>query len=281
MDILDKINNCKNEELDEIISTYLSEINLKSEKNKTLGFADNFGGESKILVHKGFISLNTKIRYSNYSMNTYSMNTDDYFYEFARFIKKYQVKNKGLLVKLIENFINIYFGLPNNKDMRDDFFDEIAFKTTKTDEEYFEKLDKLTIGDLKGKNRAMCTERAAIAQNLLSFFGIETYYCMGCIYNNGVQDVHCFNIARSQDNFILLDYSVPISVFENNKLVDLAPFQGIINQNDIEKILFDGDILEFDSYEYVKEFGKIRKVFNNEIRKYVVGNLSIEKEYQK
>lgn len=281
MDILDKINNCQSEELDKIVNNHLIQMILESENNKKLGFPENWGLNSKIIIHKGFIPPDTKIKYSNYSMNTYSMNTDDYFYEFACFIKKYQVKNKGLLVKLIENFINNYFGLPNNKDMRDDFFDEIAFKTTKTDEEYFEKLDKLTIGDLKEKDRAMCTERAALAQNLLSFFGIETYYCMGCLDNNGVQEVHCFNIAKAKDNFILLDYSVPISIFENNKLIDLAPFQGTINQNDIERILFDGDVLEFNSYEYIKEFGKIRKVSNNEIRKYVVGNLLIKNEYQR
>ena len=276
MDILDKIINCQSEELDKIINDHLIQMISNSENNKKLGFPENWGLNSKIIVHKGFIPPDTKIKYSNYSMNTYSMNTDDYFYEFARFIKKYQIKNKGSLVKLIQNFINNYFGLPSSKDMRDAYFDDLAFKTTKTDEEYFQKLEQLTIGNLKGKKIAMCTERAAIAQNLLSFFGIDTYYCMGCLDNNAVQEAHCFNIAKAKENFILLDYSVPVSIFNNNKLIDYAPFQGTINQSDIEKKLFDGEVLEFSSYEYIQESGKIKKVPTSEIRNYIVGNLSFE-----
>lgn len=107
-------------------------------------------------------------------MNSYSMKTNDYFFEFAKYIKKKNVKTKSHLVKIIENFINNYCGV----DMRDSYFGRIAFQTTTTDEEYFEKIKNLEIGDLKGKNIAMCTERSAIAQNLLSLFDIETYYCM-------------------------------------------------------------------------------------------------------
>lgn len=105
----------------------------------------------------------------------YSMKTTDYIYDFAEYVKKSKISNKGTLVKFIENFINGYFGISNGVDMRDTYFDQIAFQTTTTDDEYFEKLENLEIGDLKGKNVAMCTERAAIAQNLLSLFGFDVY----------------------------------------------------------------------------------------------------------
>ena len=44
--------------------------------------------------------------------------------------------------------------------------------------EYFDVLDNNKIGDLKSKGAAECTERSAVAQQILSIFGIESYYCM-------------------------------------------------------------------------------------------------------
>ena len=52
------------------------------------------------------------------------------------------------------------------------------------------------IGDLKGMNVALCTERSAMAQQLLSLFGMESYYCMGSINKNDKIEAHCFNIVK-------------------------------------------------------------------------------------
>ena len=41
-------------------------------------------------------------------------------------------------------------------------------KTTKTDSEYFDALENNKIGDLKGMGAALCTERSALAQQILS-----------------------------------------------------------------------------------------------------------------
>lgn len=61
------------------------------------------------------------------------------------------------------------------------------------DEEYFEALENNKIGDLKGKGVAQCTERGAIAQQILSLFGTESYYCMVCVDLGSKQEGHCFN----------------------------------------------------------------------------------------
>lgn len=281
MDLLSAINNCSDEELNSIIETALRESIENSDKNKRLGFADGSLATSKIIVHKGFISPDSRIKYNNRTVNNYSMTTDDYFYEFAKFVKNSHVNNKGTLVKVVENFINSYFGVSSGEDKRDDYFDQIAFQTTKTDDEYFEKLDNLEIGDLKGKNIAMCTERAAIAQNLLSLFGFEVYYCIGCVDNASKEEAHCFNIARAKNTFMLLDYSLPVTIFDNGKAIDYAPFQGSINIDELENILVNGVNKSFDSYEYIKTSEGIKKVLTREVRTYNVGNITFEQTQSK
>ena len=61
MDLLSTINNCSDEELNSIIETALRESIENSDKNKRLGFADGSLATSKIIVHKGFISPDSRI----------------------------------------------------------------------------------------------------------------------------------------------------------------------------------------------------------------------------
>lgn len=281
MDLLEQINNCTEEEITSVIDVALQNAIEKSEKKDRLGFMDGGVATAKIPSHKGFISPDSRIKYSNFSMNTYSMKTTDYIYDFAKYVKKCNVRNKGTLVKVVENFINNYFGITNGADMRDTYFDQIAFQTTTTDDEYFAKLENLEIGDLKGKNVAMCTERSAVAQNLLSLFGFDVYYCMGCVSNNGKEESHCFNVARAKDTFMLLDYSIPVPVFENGRAVDYAPFQGSIELNELEDILINGINKGFPSYEYIKTPEGIKRVATGEERIYTVGNMTFEHSQSK
>lgn len=281
MDLLERINNCTEEELTSIIDVALQNAINNADKKERLGFADGGLATTKIPSHKGFISPESRIKYSNFSMNMYSMKTTDYIYDFAKYVKKNNINNRGTLVKYVENFINGYFGISNGTDMRDTYFDQIAFQTTTTDDEYFEKLENLEIGDLKGKNVAMCTERAALAQNLLSLFGFDIYYCMGCVNNNGKEESHCFNIARAKDTFMLLDYSIPVPVFENGRAIDYAPFQGSIGLDELEDVLVNGFNKNFPSYEFIKTPQGIKKVATGESRIYNVGTMTFEQTQSK
>lgn len=274
MDLLSTLHNCSEHQLDSIIEEALNKAIIDSDKKEFLGFKKykNF-----IASHKGLIAPDTRIRYCNMSMNHYSMKTTDYYYEFAKYLKEYNINNKSVLVRVLENFINGYFGINNtNKDMRDAYFNQLTWQTTTTDEEYFAKIDSLEIGDLKGKNIAMCTERAAIAQNILTLFGFETYYCMGAIDNNGQREAHCFNIVKAKNSFMLVDYSIPCPLIFMDKIIDYAPFQGKIDFNEIEDVLLNGIYKTFDSYEYVQNSNEIKKVLTGKTRIYTVGNLDIE-----
>ena len=176
MELLERILNCSSdEEADLIITEEIKTANDSNTKVETLGFLNY---EKSYNLFKGFISLDTRIKYANMNMETYGMSTTDFFYDFAHFVRKYNINNKGSMIHNLEYFINSYFGFPGKGD-RETIFNDIAWQTTTTDEEYFAALENNKLGDLKGKGAAQCTERSAIAQQILSLFGTEIYYCMG------------------------------------------------------------------------------------------------------
>ena len=177
MDLLQRILECNEEDIDTIIQQAIEEADSNSDKIEKLGFLDY--GKSNNLF-KGFIPLNARIKYSNLSIEDYGMQTTDYMYEFAHFVKQYNINSKASLIHNLEYFINSYFGMPGKGD-REQIFNEVAWNTTTTDEEFFAALENNKLGDLKHKEAAQCTERSALAQQILSLFGTESYYCMGCV----------------------------------------------------------------------------------------------------
>ena len=271
MDLFQKILECKEEDVDSIIETAINEANANAEKVEILGFLD-YGKSCS--VFKGFIPLNTRIKYANLNIENYGMESTDFIYEFAHFIKKYNINNKASLIHNLEYFVNSYFGFPG-KIGRETIFNDIAWQTTTTDEEYFKALENNKLGDLKGKGAAQCTERGALVQQVLSIFGTESYYCMGCVDLGDRQEGHCFNIVKRKNDYALLDYSVPIvSYKENGSVRAYYPFVGTLTNEEFLDFVNNGVIKSFDDYymngrQYEKTGTK---------RKYVVGKYEIEKE---
>lgn len=271
MDLFQKILECKEEDVDSIIETAINEANANAEKVEKLGFLD-YGKSCS--VFKGFIPLNTRIKYANLNIEDYGMESTDFIYEFVHFIKKYNINNKASLIHNLEYFVNSYFGFPGKID-RETIFNDIAWQTTTTDEEYFKALENNKLGDLKGKGAAQCTERGALVQQVLSIFGTESYYCVGCVDLGDRQEGHCFNIVKRKNDYALLDYSVPIvSYKEDGSVRAYYPFVGILTNEEFLDFVNNGVIKSFDDYymngrQYEKAGTK---------RMYVVGKYEIEKE---
>ena len=271
MDLFQKILECKEEDVDSIIETAINEANANAEIVEILGFLD-YGKSCS--VFKGFIPLNTRIKYANLNIEDYGMESTDFIYEFVHFIKKYNINNKASLIHNLEYFVNSYFGFPGKID-RETIFNDIAWQTTTTDEEYFKALENNKLGDLKGKGAAQCTERGALVQQVLSIFGIESYYCMGFVDLGDRQEGHCFNIVKRKNDYALLDYSVPIvSYKEDGSVRAYYPFVGTLTNEEFLDFVNNGVIKSFDDYymngrQYEKAGTK---------RMYVVGKYEIEKE---
>lgn len=275
MDLLQKILTCNEEEVGIIIDEAIKAANAESEKVEKLGFL-NYGKSN--FLFKGFIPLDTRIKYASMNIEDYGMQTTDFFYDFAAFVRKYNINSKGALIYNLEYFINAYFGFEVLND-REDIFNTHAFQTTKTDEEYFEALRNNKIGDLKKKNAAQCTERSAVAQQILSLFGTESYYCMGCFRLGDKEEGHCYNIVKRKDDYAIVDYSVPVTSYnQDGKVRMYYPFIGLLTEEEFIDFTSKGLVKIFENYCYVNKSEK--KVLDSK-RSYVAGKYEFEKEPSK
>ena len=97
--------------------------------------------------------------------------------------------------------IQDYFGDYSNIDIRMNNY---------PDTDYIE--DGIPIGkvsDLKGKNAAMCVERAMVAQNLLRLLGINSFYKCSGILKNGNKEVHSYNLVEFDGKHYIFDATMP------------------------------------------------------------------------
>ena len=273
MELLDRIINAKDlEEVKEIVDKELEIKSSNAHKVDQLGMINSINSTKPF---EGFIPYETRIKYNNLGMESYSMNTKDFFYDFSKFIKDCNINKPGMLIASLESFINSYFGM-GHKNSRESIFNDIAWNNTETDEEYFQALENNKIGDLKGQNAAECTERAAVAQQILSLFGFETYYCMGCIKTDKLEEAHAFNIVKSKNGYVVVDYSVPVACFDNDgKVKGYFPFTGEISNQEFEEFIQGGNLKEFANYEY-DNISKKNKLDSK--REYVIGEFKITKE---
>ena len=272
MNLVEQLKECANEqEAHDLITKAIEQANKNSTKVDNLGFSIG----STMLENrafKGFIPLDTRIKYFSLGLETYSMQTTDFLYEYADMIKNLNVdphNNWGLVVYL-QSFINEYFGGVRLAD-RNAIFMQKA-EQTETDEEFFEALKSNKLGDLKGKGAAECTERSALAQQVLSLFGLESYYCVGCVAFGDKQAAHCFNIVKRKNDYALLDYSMPVPAYnKNGELTRYYPFVGLMTNEEFEDFCKNGTVKSFQNHEYRKG---VMTPLDGE-RKYVVGKFQI------
>ena len=270
MELLNRILNCSEEELDSIISEAINEANNKSPKVDRLGFL-NF---DLVSPYCGFIPLDTRIKYATNNLEDYGMQTTDFIYEFAHYIRSGKLDNDRKIIYRLERFINKYFGY-SNVDRRQEILNDKAWNSTTTDEEYFAALEQNKLGDLKGQNVAMCTERGALAQQILSLLGYETYYCMGCINIHGKEEAHCFNIIKRENDYLLLDYSAVVCGYNQDGTVkDYYPFIGVLSNEDFLEFLDSGIIKSFRNYYFTDS----QCVTDNTVRSYIVGKYTMQQE---
>lgn len=271
MGLLQRILDCNEEEIDTIMQQAIEEANSNSDKVEELGFVWIVKLSN---AFKGFIPLNTRIKFRNDLPVDYNMQTTDFMYEFAHSIKQNNINSTSSLIKNIEEFIDLYFGMPGDEDIRDTILEERANNTT-TDEEYWTALENSELGYFKNKEAAMCTERSALAQQILSLFGIESYYCMGCVDLGHKQEPHCFNIVKRVKDYAVLDYSCIVPEYnKDGTLEGYCPFVGLLSNEEFKEFINNGTIKSFSNYEYIDD----KKVTTMGKRSYVVGVHEIDKK---
>ena len=76
---------------------------------------------------------------------------------------------------------------------------------------------------MKGKENAFCTERAAVAQNLLVFLGYDSSFVSGvCIIDGKTEDLS-FNVIKTKEGGAIYDPANPVEVKKDDGSEFFAP----------------------------------------------------------
>lgn len=120
--------------------------------------------------------------------------------------------------------IQEYFGDYSNIDQRMDNYPDVDLIE--------EGLPIGKVSNLKGKNAAMCVERAMVAQNLLKLLGINSYYKCSGIIKNGKKEVHAYNVVEFQSKYYVFDATMPTVKDE-----EISPIVAEIPQEVFEELI--------------------------------------------
>ena len=237
--------------------------------------------------HDGFIPENTKIVYGAFFTpdgkvtnkgNYYYMNDSSYIIDFCHFLMDHPIDDEYDLFDAIHIFLRQYFGMIKECD-REDMFRLILDEKG----EYLTPGQEHSIDWFQGRGNAMCSEFAVMAQNILAFFGFESYVLIGQEQTgNGKDESHAFNIVSfyededSPRTDLLLDFSSFVNVYDIDfHKIGEAPFIGFLYDLDEElfhKILFEEEHLIFEDYNYYFLGDRMCQIAFDRNRDYYIGN---------
>lgn len=118
-----------------------------------------------------------------------------------RQIKEKSPQDFESLCSIILDTNQEYFGDYNHISERMDNYKDLDEIETKED------IGK--VSDLKGKNAAMCVERAMLSQNLLKSVGINSVYKCSGIKKDKKSEIHSYNLVEHNDKYYIFDATIP------------------------------------------------------------------------
>lgn len=127
-------------------------------------------------------------------------NIDELYVILKEKLKNCDMTFESLMV-VIYNIVTEYFGTFENASIRTYNY-KSTDKISSTD-------DIGKVSDLKGKNAAMCVERAMVSHNLMKALGINSYYKASMIINNGKNEGHAYNIIEFNEKYYIFDATMP------------------------------------------------------------------------
>lgn len=155
------------------------------------GYLSSFNGSfsnEDIGVETGVFIVNAKIG-----------NVDDAYLLLDSKVKDIDSTNIVELSRVILEVVDEYFNDFNNINNRMNYYYPMELEESMNNK----------ISNLKGTGAAMCVERAALSQNLLSHLGINSFYKSSGIIKNNNKEVHSYNLIEFYDKYYIFDSSIP------------------------------------------------------------------------
>jgi len=130
--------------------------------------------------------------------------------------------------------------------------------------------DPISIKDFKDKKMGVCAEKAAVAQNLLSFVGIDSYLINSskCKFVSG-DEAHAYNLLATEKGYFIYDPTNPhLSINkETDQIINYGPAIYPISEEQFNSIKNGGTVEVEHSDEYQGPTGRVER----EITKRVYG----------
>lgn len=214
--------------------------------------------------YSGFIGSSTELSsntlFPNMKFDDYSI-YEDFFNSFNNDIDT--LTNEPALISYIQNYIYKYFG-NNTSNMfeRMEAYDTPDWKA-------------VSIKDLKGKNIAACSERSAMAQNLITFMGLDSEIVFGKLNDSESHAYIIFQPEKNNGFRILYDPMNPVE-YEKDGQINYGIGVSRIDEESYLK-LKAGEPFEFN-YDLVKRlYGQDNKYYELE-RKYTCDDIKYQNE---
>ncbi|MBQ6323678.1 MAG: hypothetical protein IJI22_02470 [Bacilli bacterium] len=245
--------------------------------------------ETKCL-YNGYIPLGTKIIFGFIWNGSDYINAGLYYYlddtsyitDFVKFIKDQEIDTENELFDCILCFLKLYFAQSEFKKI--DFVDrEKMFKLiSKTKTSYYEPIKEHSNKMFKGQGNALCTENSVLAQNILSFFNIDSYIAIGLVDTDGKGgSEHAFNLITYTDLETgkkinsLIDFSTYINIMDiNHNTIAQQPYKIKVKDLDedfIHKFLSGKSIIEEYKYAFLElDEISLRLQEDSKIKYYIV-----------
>ena len=284
MDIYEMIQKLEGEELDQFITERIEDLEEESREinpqTDTIGYQVDCNPEDYHLLEEkigdslfhnevdfypGYIRKGTRIVHSIYFNGDkrvvcnkgmyYYLDDDSYIREFCHSIKGRKISNEYNLFVLIHHFMRDYFGvLPDIS--REEMFTLLYERENVS----FPPQKEHSITDFKKRGNAVCTEYAALAQNIMSFFGFKSYYVFGRMQIGHKKDEeHAFHFIAYKEKktnqavAVLIDYACPIKVYNNrHQLRDYYPYMIDLEEFDQK---FINDFFGRETHLIVQDYG--------------------------
>lgn len=310
MKIHDEIKNLNDEELEDYVSKRIMELEKESyDYNSSLdiiGYDLDYNPRpSNVLgvneheresisvrcMYVGYVRKNIKMIYgvaknpkngfiSNHGYY-YVIDTDDYVYEFCNYIKDKELDSEFDLFLYLQKFIFNYF----RSDKIDDIDRETLFMMISKNPDYmYSPVIEHKFSKFKGMGAAVCTEIALVANNIINFFGINSYLIVGEMVDEGEKGAHAYNIINYDNSTTgkkeasIIDFAAYVNIYNlQGKVIGAAPYMTDIENFDEEFIdEFIGNKLYLTDDKHIYLHTKsdnfmVKFALENQKRDYYVG----------
>ena len=215
------------EEIKEFVHELVEKLDLKKTDRVDLGY-DN------IEPYNGMIYPSMMVSNAD---SCFVIKNNEYLYKFFNFLKDKKIKTINEALNAVYSFINNYFGVDGNDEKK-----ELLLNDREASD----------ISVLEGQNAAMCTERAALAQNLFTVLGVESYFCVGTIRSLSETGLHAFNVIDF-NGYRLYDAARQVPIYKGGKIDDYKFYMYPLEKEQFDKLLKSGESISIHDYVYVKK----------------------------